>query len=215
MYKRNDVDWKVESKPPDSLLKEVENKNAQMLEETDNYNDIASVEKDSIKANKAQFEELKDVSFSFLFISLLMSFFSQSMAVSPSDLEGYAWVATSWLKKWMSEKKDVGPIDNAELLCAHKKVSPLSVRKMKRIKVQVYDILAEKYGGGPKLTHFENCEECLIAAIDKYIEKTNWRKTWGDIKRQVDHSHYQTDTDYFVSKQFLRGILFPLHSLFI
>lgn len=86
--------------------------------------------------------------------------------LKPSDCDESEWVATDWLKKWMSEKTShVPPIDNSCLMCKHQRLDPCRIQLSKRISSKAGDILFKKYGGLPRLQ--ENGAMCLKCVINR------------------------------------------------
>ncbi|XP_071502708.1 ubiquitin carboxyl-terminal hydrolase 48-like [Diadema antillarum] len=84
----------------------------------------------------------------------------------PTDGDGFEWIATEWLKKWLSEESHSStakqhPIDNTRFCCRHGRLDPDQVKHLKRISTQAANLLFMKYGGGPRLTQTSLCLTCI------------------------------------------------------
>ena len=95
------------------------------------------------------------------------------------------WVGTEWLQRAMSTSiADVngpGEMDNAPLMCQHKKADPCKVQQMKLITKAAYDVFTRRFGGGPELRAGDGdlCEACCKQMFDADEEKAGHEESGG------------------------------------
>lgn len=83
----------------------------------------------------------------------------------------FNWISVKWLEEWIQalDYSQVGPIDNTELLCDHRKIDPNAVNRMKLINTQSYRMLREKFGEiNPYHLEFTVFDCCDICSSSRY-----------------------------------------------
>lgn len=115
----------------------------------------------------------------------------------------HCWIELDWLKECVADYPlYLRPIDNTKLLCAHQKLA-LDTTKMKKIPKKTFEMLVEKYGGGPMLTCESMCHHCVeerFAQLRKERAASERRK---EIIRMVDQS-YMMGAIYCINKKWYR-----------
>lgn len=119
----------------------------------------------------------------------------------PPEATEYFWISTEWLKRWMRDASDIPPIDNTGLLCIHSKVNFRKVNEMKRIAPVVWRHLFDTYGGGPTLSHEDNCVECVT---DHVIRERTSRQSKATQNRIISELNYYSVTVTVVSRAWIR-----------
>jgi ubiquitin carboxyl-terminal hydrolase 48 len=105
-----------------------------------------------------------------------------SSVVGECAMDNFFWLSLSWLKTWAAkpEADNVPEIDNSVLLCPHGKLAPSALPLMKRVSVDSWNALIQRYKGGPCLGVGSECNECiadhcraelLVAQEDALIEE--------------------------------------------
>jgi ubiquitin carboxyl-terminal hydrolase 48 len=121
----------------------------------------------------------------------------KNLAVKPGAQE-YYWIATDWLKRWISGNEEPGPINNSSLLCDHGNVN-LHHHLRKRISPMAWEYFVDKYGGGPALTHSNCCIECTRA----WFHDTRAARRATEEKDEILRScnlHYEREPGFWISK---------------
>eukprot|EP01126_Amoeba_proteus_P062179 TRINITY_DN8417_c0_g1_i1.p1 TRINITY_DN8417_c0_g1~~TRINITY_DN8417_c0_g1_i1.p1 ORF type:complete len:221 (+),score=56.55 TRINITY_DN8417_c0_g1_i1:436-1098(+) len=73
------------------------------------------------------------------------------------------WISWDWLCGWYegSFEVEMKAIDNSFLSCRHGKLRFDCMKEMKRISPEAWQILHDRYGGGPQLDQNSYCVECV------------------------------------------------------
>lgn len=177
--------------PPEALKGRLQAGSALVREQLSHWNAQKPVVLEELKRERLQFEDLM-----------------KKIAVDPRD-PNYFWVSTDWLKRWMRDSSEIGPIDNNSLLCQHDRVNFKQLNHMKRVSPFVWNYLYEKYRGGPALTQDHLCTECATHYIVNQRERRDGKlrreKIMSEIRPSIYSAFPSSGPSYYVSSQWMRG----------
>lgn len=160
--------------PPKSVFMQVEEQNDDILQEMVKH-------KKNLKEEEAVHDE---------FCEFVEDVFK---CVHPPDDENdeFYWISTEWLTEWWNVVEtgrlptSIRPIDNCALMCQHGKADPSKLHSMKRISRTSWELLYEKYHGGPILYSLDPeafpCFDCVYDMCMTHKRKEND----ADHKKQV------------------------------
>jgi len=120
----------------------------------------------------------------------------------PNSYGNYYWIDTHWLEECIKKFPDqeIPPLDNTKILCPHKNIS-LDTLKMKRIPSKCWDMVINKYHGGPALTDENMCRECAVEKIEAIrLERIHTEKKEMIIKLADPPSRLYSPSSHVVEK---------------
>ncbi|ELR16489.1 ubiquitin domain containing protein [Acanthamoeba castellanii str. Neff] len=98
-----------------------------------------------------------------------------TLGVPPGTKE-YNWIAVSWLRQWVIGSKELPPIDNTELMCAHDMLDPRKLSHAKRITPEAWSMLQSQFKGGPVLSQECYCMPCSAALCHELAKDAEYNR---------------------------------------
>ena len=68
-----------------------------------------------------------------------------------------------WFARWVRGELDLDCIDMNHFICPHKKLKPSAIAQSKFISVEAWNLLVDKYGGGPPIRDSNLCPDCAVS----------------------------------------------------
>jgi ubiquitin carboxyl-terminal hydrolase 48 len=124
--------------------------------------------------------------------------------MDPSVSSKCYWISLDWLKSWIKGECEVQekPIDNTSLVCRHEKLDPRKLASAKRINPDVWDVLYEKYKGGPELTQESYCKQCIVDMSNYVKASEDKANTKQEILDMIANS--EPKSGYWLSLDFIK-----------
>jgi len=72
----------------------------------------------------------------------------------------YCWISTDWLRNWIAGNAE--PIYNEIIKCEHGEISPFKIDQMKRISMEAWSLLYDRYSGDEFLNKENSCKQCIV-----------------------------------------------------
>ncbi|KAB1204508.1 Ubiquitin carboxyl-terminal hydrolase 26 [Morella rubra] len=119
--------------------------------------------------------------------------------------EPFFWISMEWLRQWAD---NVTPpvLDNSTIQCLHGKVPLSKVSSMKRLSAKAWDMIHSKHGGGPALSNYDYCMDCLVDGARTLVCGDSYRDR-RTVMKQIANEVVQgncEDGAYYVSKAWLQ-----------
>jgi len=95
------------------------------------------------------------------------------------------FISSEWLFRFRTFS-DPGPISNADFLCEHQGLNPLANRSQAiSIPGNLWNMLFERYGGGPPCDRLVPCQTCLKRVIEIYARKQMELNNFAKLEKSV------------------------------
>jgi len=115
--------------------------------------------------------------------SLATKVMVNSQIISETPEEQLRFISIDWLKAFLT-RENCGPIDNRPIICEHGKLN-LQVSELgKCITADSWTELQKQFGGGPELSMFDVCTECMKIYCHKKADELD---SEGKRKAVVDY----------------------------
>jgi len=183
---------------PDVLQDTVDSENADL-------NSAFQSEKSSVDSKIAEMERRKSE-----YLDLLPKLPATMSNSETSDSVSYGYVPTSWLKEWVRVREEsIKPIDCSPFICEHGGLNPESVFHVKRIGLEAFNWMIEKYGSNsPQLKGPQcHCMICVNKMNDTIANAEFWKKKNDEfISYLIDPKDIleKDATTFYVEKQFFK-----------
>ena len=95
------------------------------------------------------------------------------------------YISSEWLFRFRTFS-DPGPISNTDFLCEHQGLNPLANRSQAiSIPGNLWNMLFERYGGGPPCDRLIPCQTCLKRVIEIYARKQMELNNFAKLEKSV------------------------------